>query len=150
MRIPPALTLLPAIVLMAAGCAGEGADTTALADQADRVAQLLADEQPCAAAEALRALEALTDGGTRPEVREAVDTFVASARASTRCEVDTGSPEPAPSQAPPAPDPDRGDGPDDPPKVPPGQQDDGQGDDRGEDDGEDDGDRPGKGKGRDD
>ena len=99
MRSRPALSLLPAIALMAAGCSGAGDGTAALADQADRVADLLAQDRTCQASEALRSLDGLVTEDVDAEVREAVTTFVASARASVGC----ASGPPSPSPAPPSP-----------------------------------------------
>ncbi len=115
MRIRPALTLLPAIVLMASGCSGADPDTAPLAAQADRVADLLEEDRACEASEALRALDELAAGDPDAEVREAVTTFVDSARPRLECTTEAPSPSPAPpppegeDEAPPVRDEDRDD-----------------------------------------
>ncbi len=115
MRIRPALTLLPAIVLMASGCSDADREPAPLAAQADRVADLLEDDRACEASEALRALDELAAGDPDAEVREAVTTFVDSARSRLGCTSDTPSPTPAPpppeaeDEAPPVRDEDRDD-----------------------------------------
>lgn len=92
---------------LAAGCASNSPQADAglgpLADQADRVAQLIDEERPCEAVEAARTLGSLADDERFSEsVTQTVTSFAASAESSIECPPATT---PAPTEpAPPPPD----------------------------------------------
>lgn len=133
MRRPLVLCSLAAVLL--AACSGStppprGVDL--LADQADRVAQLLEEGRGCAAEEALRTLDAMADDRVTAEVRDTVASFASSAQQAVTC------PPPGPTQAPSSPSPQDRD-------------DDEDGKDKDKDDDEDedeDDEHPGQGRGR--
>ncbi len=88
MRVTP-VSLLAAAFLVT-GCASNSpqvdADLGPLADQADRVAQLIDQERPCEAVEAARTLGSLADDERFSEpVTQAVTSFATSAEASIEC-----------------------------------------------------------------
>lgn len=125
--------LLLALATGLLGCGGTGTSDP-LADQADRVADLLAQDRACEAAEALRTLQRQADSATDATVRDAVTTFALAADQRVRCE-------PAPSPPGTEDEQDEG-GPDDRDKTPPGKakghdKDREHDDDHGEDEGKD-------------
>lgn len=88
MRATPVSLLVAA--LLVAGCASNSpqadADLGPLADQADRVAQLIDEDRPCEAVEAARTLASLADDdGVSDQVNEAVTSFAASATSTIEC-----------------------------------------------------------------
>lgn len=121
MRRLPVLTAV--LVLAAAACSGEAADpqVEAVAEQAERVAQLLDDGEDCRALEATATLQALADDDALDqEARSVAAIWADQARQQLSCEAPE-PPEPAEAE-----DRDQGDGEGD------ADQDDG-GDDREED-----------------
>lgn len=98
------LVLLAAATLTACGGGTTpAADLGPLADQADRVADLIEQDRQCEAAEALRTLEGMTDA-MAPQVREAVVSFASTAQQTVTCDPAT-----EPQASPPPEDPGRDD-----------------------------------------
>lgn len=100
------LLALAATLTACGGAASPTADLGPLADQADRVADLIEQDRPCEATEALRTLESMADGEFAPQVREAVVSFASTAQQTVTCD-----PAAEPQEPPPPPeDPGRDDG----------------------------------------
>lgn len=99
MRSLPVLTAV--LVLAAAACSGEAADprVEAVADQVERVAQLLDDGEDCRALEATATLQTLADDeALDQEARSAAAIWADQARQQLSCEAPTPAP-PEPAEA---------------------------------------------------
>lgn len=102
MRATPVVLVVAAFLV--AACAPSStqseADLAPLADQADRVAQLIDEERPCEAVEAARTLASLADDeGLDEQVTRAVSTFATSATSSIQCSPSTPEPTTPPPPA---------------------------------------------------
>lgn len=96
----PVLTMALAVVLTA--CGGSDAPRTALgplADQADRVAELIDEGRGCDAVDALADLRSLAEQDVPVEVRDAVVGFTSSAEQAVACETSSEAPAPDPPEA---------------------------------------------------